>query len=261
MQTIRTFLFTARQYDKLCATLPITPTVYLQQWHLNFELRTKSSKHQQMLTSLLCYTTLTQDHMEYRNLLKLVCKIHNVNCQMQPWLWITELTLMSKVLLKKDGCSLSQKIPLISWNTKFHFYVHNSSPKIPILSYINAVHNLQTQFSILLSTPKSSKQYLPFRFSNLNFILISHPSLACYRPCHLILLDLKSANYGAYHIIFSSFLVQIFSTPSHCVLPVNTYLLHITESKVSQMTRECEISHNNTMHKNKHNSNYYKDFK
>jgi len=53
---------------------------------------------------------------------------------------------------------------------------------------MNLVHNFPKYVSkiyyniILSSTPRFSEWYLPFRFSNQNFVLISHLSHACYVP-------------------------------------------------------------------------------
>jgi len=49
-----------------------------------------------------------------------------------------------------------------------------SSPHLAILKIHSNI--------IFLSTPRSSKWSLPFKFSDQNFVLISHLFIACYMP-------------------------------------------------------------------------------
>jgi len=74
----------------------------------------------------------------------------------------------------------SQDIPLLSWSPKVYYSVHSSPLLIPILRQMNPVHIFtlcffNMHFNIISPpTPKSPKWSLPFRFSNQNFVSISH---------------------------------------------------------------------------------------
>jgi hypothetical protein len=68
------------------------------------------------------------------------------------------------------------------------FCVHKVQPLVPILSRIHTDQNFSLCFSkihfiiILSSTLRSSNWSLPFKFSNENFVCISHLSCVCYMP-------------------------------------------------------------------------------
>jgi len=62
-------------------------------------------------------------------------------------------------------------------------------PMFPILGQMNPVYTFTPYLPhinpniISPSTPRSSEWFLPFRFSDQNFICISHLSNSCYMPC------------------------------------------------------------------------------
>ena len=88
-----------------------------------------------------------------------------------------------------DTSLASQEIPHILQYPKLHYRVQNSQPLISLTSQNNPVHNLsfylfKTHFNIIiLSTPKSSKQSLYFRFSHHTPAWNSIPFDACHIPC------------------------------------------------------------------------------
>jgi len=87
-----------------------------------------------------------------------------------------------------NSCSPSQEILFLVLNPNVCYSVHMRLPMDPILSQINSVHNLASSFLkfhlniIFTATPTSPKWSLPFRFSNQNYICISHLSHACDMP-------------------------------------------------------------------------------
>jgi hypothetical protein len=87
-----------------------------------------------------------------------------------------------------DSYSASQEIPRLSLNPNVYCRFRKIPPLVPILSQINPVHTIPPPFRkinfniILPSTTVSSELSLSFRFSNQNFVLISHLRLAFYIP-------------------------------------------------------------------------------
>jgi len=78
-------------------------------------------------------------------------------------------------------------MPCLLWNPKVHYSVHKILPLIPTLSQMQPFHNSPPYFpkihsNIFPSTRKSSKWYLPFRFSNKNTACIFRLYHACYIP-------------------------------------------------------------------------------
>jgi hypothetical protein len=84
-----------------------------------------------------------------------------------------------------NSYSANQIIPRFLWNPKVHNRVHNSSLLVPILTHTNPAHTFPSYFPnihsniTLPSTPRSSEWSRPFRFSNQNFVCISHLSHSC----------------------------------------------------------------------------------
>jgi len=82
----------------------------------------------------------------------------------------------------------SQEISRCLWNSLVHYHVHKIPPLFPVLSQMYPFHSFPTYFpkihpdSIFPSTPRSSKWFLPFKFSNQNILYTSHPSYPRYMP-------------------------------------------------------------------------------
>jgi hypothetical protein len=88
--------------------------------------------------------------------------------------------------------SASQEIPRLLWNPKVHCYVHKNPSLVLLLNQMNPVHTLPPKLPkansniILQSTRRSFEWSLLFRFSNRNFVCISHVPHACYMPAILV---------------------------------------------------------------------------
>jgi hypothetical protein len=81
-----------------------------------------------------------------------------------------------------------QEINCLLWNPQVHYRIHNNPPLVPILSQMHPVHTHPPYFpktliilSSHLSLVKSSGIFF-FRFTDQNFVCISHLSHACHMP-------------------------------------------------------------------------------
>jgi len=83
---------------------------------------------------------------------------------------------------------LVKKFSFLLWNPQVHYRIHNNPPLVPILSQMHPVHTHPPYFpktliilSSHLSLVKSSGIFF-FRFTDQNFVCISHLSHACHMP-------------------------------------------------------------------------------
>jgi hypothetical protein len=70
-----------------------------------------------------------------------------------------------------DSHSVTEEIPRLSWNPRFHYRVHKSPALVPYPETENPLHNLPTYFIninfniVLLSTYMYSESSLPSRYA------------------------------------------------------------------------------------------------
>jgi len=89
--------------------------------------------------------------------------------------------------------SPGQEILRLLWHSKVRYYAHNTLPVVHILDQMHPVHTFPPYFPKIYTNIilPSTLWSLPFRFSDQNFVYISHLSHACYmpRPSHPPWLD------------------------------------------------------------------------
>ena len=88
-----------------------------------------------------------------------------------------------------DRFSVSQELPRILCNPKFHYHIHKCPPPVPILSQLNPVHNPTSQFLKMHlnifhpSKPGSPKWSGSLRFPHKKFsAYVSSLTHTCYMP-------------------------------------------------------------------------------
>jgi hypothetical protein len=122
--------------------------------------------------------------------------------------------------------SVSQESLPILWNLKVHCDVHKIPPLVTILSQTHSVHIFPPCFPNIHSniispfTSMSSKWSLHFRFSNKNFVYVSHLSHVCYMPdlSHPPWRDHPNNIWWSVHVM--KFLIMQSSPASHHFLPL-----------------------------------------
>jgi hypothetical protein len=138
-----------------------------------------------------------------------------------PYVIMVTDSMVQSPSLEANSHSASQEIPGLLWKPKVRYCVHSNSPMVPVLSQMHPVHTFPPYFPkihsniILSSTTRSSEWSLPFRFSDQNFVRISHLSRACYIPTHLILIDFVTLIiFGEEYKLWSSSLCSLLQPPA-----------------------------------------------
>ena len=96
----------------------------------------------------------------------------------------------------REAAVLSQEIPLILWNPKVYYSIHQRPPPVLILSQINPVHEFSVQFLkiyfniIFPFVPKSSKRSPSLTSAHQNPVSNSSLSNTCHMPVRYFFLDL-----------------------------------------------------------------------
>jgi len=122
--------------------------------------------------------------------------INRISCWFSDWMLIASCIvpnlcsgwLILRSSWEASSSSYSQEIQRLLRNPKVYYRFHNSQSLVPILSQMHPVHTFPSYSPkvrsniIFPSTPRSSHWSLLFRFSDQNFICISHFSHAHYMP-------------------------------------------------------------------------------
>jgi len=109
--------------------------------------------------------------------------------QKQEWVWLCFylLTLEQSPSWDANSHSASQEVSCFLWNQEVHYCVHKTPTLILIVNQMHTIHSFPPYFPkgsniIFPFIPRSSKQSLPIRFYDQNFVWIFHFSHACYIP-------------------------------------------------------------------------------
>ena len=101
--------------------------------------------------------------------------------------------LMEQCPWEANQFSASPEIPLIVWNLKVHYCIHNCLPPVPILIQIDPVHTPTSHslkihlYIIFPSMPGSFKWFVSLRFPYQNPVYTSSLQHTCYMPCPSLL--------------------------------------------------------------------------
>jgi len=97
------------------------------------------------------------------------------------------MTPWSRVFLETlIVAQLGKKYPRLLWNLKAHYHVHKSPTQNSILNQLIPIHSFSIYYSKIHSyitfpsAVRSSEWSHPFRFSDQNFVCLSHQFHACY---------------------------------------------------------------------------------
>jgi len=125
------------------------------------------------------------------------------------WTYLLTYSMEQSPTWEANRFSASQEIPGILWSAKVHYRIHKCPPPVPILSQIDPVQALTSNFRkiylniILPSTPVSSKWSLSLRFPHQNPVCISPLPHTFYMPLlsHSFLFDHPNNIGWGVHII------------------------------------------------------------
>jgi hypothetical protein len=147
-----------------------------------------------------------------------------------------------------DRYSASQEIPLILWNPKDHYGIHNGPSPVPILNQTNPArapsYFLKIQFTIILpSKPWSSRWSPSLRSPHQNPVCTSLLSHTCYtsRPSHSSWFDTRII-FGERYISLSFLLCSLLYSPlTSSLLDPKTLLSTLFSHSLQPMSlHQCE---------------------